>query len=140
MLAYRPKEGDNAPETERGGRGTMSEKLEAFRRYRERMNRRILEEGTLVTRRFFNLDGRCYEGGALDAKTKEMLGLVASLVLRCDDCVTYHILRCVEEGATRRELVEVFDVGMIVGGSITIPHVRRAHEVLDEILPPAAEV
>jgi len=97
------------------------------------MNERILARGTLTTRRFFNLDTRCYEDGALDARTKEMLGLVASLVLRCDDCVAYHLIRCVEEGVTESELMEVLDVGLIVGGSIVIPHLRRAHELLTEL-------
>jgi AhpD family alkylhydroperoxidase len=110
-------------------------KREAFRAYRERMNARILEEGTLVTRRFFNLDTQCYGAGALDVKTKELMGLAASLVLRCDDCISYHVLRVLESGGTREEIVEVFDVGLIVGGSIVIPHLRRAHELLDEVAP-----
>lgn len=110
-------------------------KAETFREYRERMNQRILEEGTLVTKRFFGLDARCYEPGALDAKTKELMGLSASLVLRCDDCIAYHVLRCLEEGVTRPELMEVLDVGLVVGGSITIPHIRRVHELLDEVSP-----
>jgi len=112
-------------------------KVEDFRAYRERMNARIHAEGTLLTKRFFNLDTNCYESGALDTKTKEMLGLVASLVLRCDDCVSYHVVRCVEEGIQRTEIMEVFDVGLVVGGSIVIPHLRRAHELLDELLPAA---
>ena len=116
----------------------MDGKVESFRRQREAMNERVLAGGTLVTRRFFNLDTRCYETGALDAKTKEMLGLVASLVLRCDDCVTYHLVRVVEEGCGRAEIAEVLDVALIVGGSITIPHVRRAREVIDELLPGSA--
>ncbi len=113
-------------------------KAEEFRAYRERMNQRILDQGTLVTRRFMNLDTRCYEAGALEARTKEMLGLAASLVLRCDDCIAYHLLRCLEEGVTRPELMEVLDVGLVVGGSITIPHIRRAHELLDETAPEEA--
>jgi len=100
--------------------------LEEFRLFRERMNKEILDEGNLVVNRFFALDGRTYEAGALDAKTKELLGLVASLVLRCDDCVTYHVVRCREEGVTRDELFETLSVGLVVGGSITIPHMRRA--------------
>ena len=83
-------------------------------------------EGNLVVNRFFNLDGRAYEAGALDVRTKELLGLVASLVLRCDDCVTYHLTRCREEGVSRPELFETLSVGLIVGGSIVIPHLRRA--------------
>lgn len=109
------------------------ERLAEFRRFRERMNDRILETGTLETRRFFALDGRVYEDGALPGRTKELLGLVASLVLRCDDCVTYHLVRCREEGATREELTEAMDVGLVVGGSIVIPHLRRAVDVLDRL-------
>jgi len=111
-------------------------RVEEFRRYRERMNERIHAEGTLVTKRFFNLDERCYQSGALDARTKELLGLSASLVLRCDDCIAFHVIAAVEAGVSREEIVEVFDVGLIVGGSIVIPHLRRAHELLDELLPP----
>ena len=83
---------------------------------------------------FFNLDTRCYEDGALDARTKEIAGLSASLVLRCDDCIAYHVIRCCELGVTKAEILEVFDVGLIVGGSIVIPHLRRAHELLGELL------
>ena len=100
--------------------------LAAFRAFRERMNEEILGEGNLVINRFFALDGRAYEAGALDVRTKELLGLVASLVLRCDDCVTYHLVRCREEGITRAEMFETLSVGLVVGGSITIPHLRRA--------------
>lgn len=111
----------------------MSKRLEEFRAFRERMNVRIHERGTMTTKRFFNLDGRCYEDGALPARTKEMLGLAASMVLRCDDCISYHVIRCLEEGVTEAELMEVFDVGLIVGGSIVIPHLRRAHALLEEL-------
>lgn len=107
--------------------------LEEFRRFRERMNQEILSQQNLVINRFFALDGRAYEHGALDPRTKEMLGLVASLVLRCDDCVTYHLVRCAEEGVTRAELFEVLAVGLVVGGSITIPHLRRAVARWDEL-------
>jgi AhpD family alkylhydroperoxidase len=111
----------------------MSERLQQFREFRERMNARILEADNLEIRRFFALDGRAYEPGALGAKTKELMGLTASIVLRCDDCVTYHLIRCKEEGATRAELFEAFSVALVVGGSITIPHLRRAVAALDEI-------
>jgi AhpD family alkylhydroperoxidase len=111
----------------------MANSLEEFRRFRERMNGRILEAGNLEIKRFFALDTRCYEPGALDAKTKELLGLVASMVLRCDDCVTYHIIRCREEGVTDPEFLEAFNVGLVVGGSIVIPHLRRAVDTLDQI-------
>jgi AhpD family alkylhydroperoxidase len=110
----------------------MSGSLEEFRKYRERMNEKILAAGNLQIQRFFNLDTRAYEDGALSGKTKELLGLVASLVLRCDDCITYHIVRCAEEGVTDGEFFEVFNVGLVVGGSITIPHLRRAVERLEE--------
>jgi AhpD family alkylhydroperoxidase len=109
-------------------------RLEEFRAYRERMNTRLLQTGTTTTRRFFNLDGAAYRDGALDARTKELLGLSASLVLRCDDCIAYHVIRALEEGAGEAEIMETLDIGLIVGGSIVIPHVRRARELLDEIL------
>ncbi len=99
--------------------------LEEFRKYRERMNSEILGENNLVINRFFALDTRTYEAGALDVRTKELLGLVASLVLRCDDCVTYHLVRCAEEGVSRDQIFETFSVGLVVGGSIVIPHLRR---------------
>src|SRR4051812_26547853 len=97
------------------------------------MNSEILAEGNLVINRFFALDTRVYEEGALDVRTKELLGLVASLVLRCDDCVTYHLVRCAEEGVTDAQMLESLSVGLIVGGSIVIPHLRRAVATLDEI-------
>jgi AhpD family alkylhydroperoxidase len=90
------------------------------------MNQEILAEGNLVMNRFFNLDSRAYEAGALDVRTKELLGLIASLVLRCDDCVTYHLTRCAEEKVTRDAVFETLSIGLVVGGSITIPHLRRA--------------
>ncbi|HSU12516.1 carboxymuconolactone decarboxylase family protein [Longimicrobium sp.] len=111
----------------------MANSLEEFRRFRERMNERILEAGNLEIKRFFALDTRCYEPGALDVKTKELLGLVASMVLRCDDCITYHIVRCKEEGVTDPQFLEAFNVGLVVGGSIVIPHLRRAVDTLDQI-------
>jgi AhpD family alkylhydroperoxidase len=106
--------------------------LEEFRRYREVMNARVLSAGNLNIKRFFALDNRAYEKGVLDVKTKEMMGLVASTVLRCNDCITYHVIRCVQEGVSDRELFEALNVALIVGGSITIPHVRRAVDVLDK--------
>jgi AhpD family alkylhydroperoxidase len=104
-----------------------------FNEFRSRMNDVILNAGHLTINRFFALDHRCYEAGALGSKTKEMLGLVASLVLRCDDCITYHIIRCHEEGATREEFLELFSVALVVGGSIVIPHLRRAMARLGEL-------
>jgi AhpD family alkylhydroperoxidase len=111
----------------------MSNRLEEFRKYREKMNERILAEDNLEIRRFFALDSRSYEAGALDKKTKELLGLVASMVLRCDDCITYHVVRCLEEGATDAEVFETFSIGLVVGGSIVIPHLRRAVDTLDQL-------
>jgi AhpD family alkylhydroperoxidase len=112
----------------------MASRLEQFRADRERQNARVLETGTMTTKRFFNLDTNCYAEGALPARTKEMLGLSASLVLRCDDCIAYHIIRCAELGVSEVEMQEIFDVGLIVGGSIVIPHLRRARALLDELL------
>jgi AhpD family alkylhydroperoxidase len=106
--------------------------LEEFRKYREKMNRKILASGNLQIQRFFNLDTRAYQEGALSSKVKELLGLVASLVLRCDDCVTYHVVRCVEEGVSDAEFFEAFNVSLVAGGSITIPHLRRAVQRLEE--------
>ena len=111
----------------------MAETLQDFNAFRSRMNELILGAGTLTISRFFNLDHRAYEPGALGTKTKEMLGLVSSLVLRCDDCVTYHVIRCHEEGVSREEFLEVFSVGLVVGGSIVIPHLRRAMARLEEL-------
>jgi AhpD family alkylhydroperoxidase len=107
--------------------------LQEFREFRERMNTRLLEAGNLDVKRFFALDSRVYEDGALPTRTKELLGLVASLVLRCDDCVTYHLVRCAEEGVNDDEMLEALSVGLVVGGSIVIPHLRRAVATLDEI-------
>lgn len=96
------------------------------------MNERILASGNLQIQRFFNLDTRAYKDGALSTRTKELMGLVASMVLRCDDCVTYHVTRCVEEGITDPEFFEALNVALVVGGSITIPHLRRAVDRLEE--------
>jgi len=106
--------------------------VEEFRRYRERMNERILSSSNLGIKRFFALDTHAYEKGALDTKTKEMLGLVASTVLRCNDCIAYHVIRCVQEDVTDDEFFEALNVALVVGGSITIPHIRRAVEILDQ--------
>ncbi len=99
------------------------------------MNRKILGRGNLVTKRFFNLDTQVYDDGALSRKTKELLGLVGSLVMRCDDCVTYHILACVEQKVTDEEFSEAFSVGLVVGGSIVIPHLWHVVEMLEECRP-----
>jgi AhpD family alkylhydroperoxidase len=104
-----------------------------FTAFRKRMNERILAEPNQVVRRFFALDTQAYQAGALDVKTKELLGLVASMVLRCDDCISYHVAQCKEAGVTREEFFETFSVGLVVGGSIVIPHLRRAVDFLDQI-------
>ena len=107
--------------------------LEAFRHFREQMNAAILAADNLTIKRFFALDERAYADGALPARTKELLGLVASLVLRCDDCITYHLVRCREEGVSDPELFDAFGVALVVGGSIVIPHLRRAVARLEEL-------
>jgi len=111
----------------------MGKGLEEFTKSRERMNKRILETDNRAIKRFFSVDTLTYEPGALDVRTKEMLGLVASLVLRCDDCVSYHLQQCRKEGVTEAELYDIFSVGLVVGGSIVIPHLRRAVAFLDEM-------
>jgi AhpD family alkylhydroperoxidase len=103
-----------------------------FRAEREALNRLTLEYAGRDIKRFFNLDGNVYRAGALPAKVKELLGLAASLVLRCDDCVKYHIIRCAEEGVTDGELTEALSIALVAGGSITIPHLRRAFKAWDE--------
>ena len=109
------------------------ETLESFRHFREKMNAAILAAGNLSINRFFALDTRTYEAGALPEKTKELLGLVASMVLRCDDCITYHLIRCRETGVTDAEFYDAFAVALVVGGSIVIPHLRRAVARLEEL-------
>jgi AhpD family alkylhydroperoxidase len=109
----------------------MSTRLDDFRDYRNRMNERIAQIDHLGIRRFFNLDTAAYRDGALDAKTKELLGLVASAVLRCNDCIDYHLIQCVDAGWTDAELHDALNVALIVGGSIVIPHLRHAVETID---------
>lgn len=110
-----------------------SDRVKAFTDFRKRMNERILAEDNQVVRRFFALDTQTYKEGALDVKTKELLGLVASMVLRCDDCISYHVAQCKEVGVNRDEFFETFSVGLVVGGSIVIPHLRRAVDFLDQL-------
>lgn len=118
----------------------MSEdRVKQFTDFRQRMNERILAEDNQVVRRFFALDTQTYKAGALDLKTKEMLGLVASMVLRCDDCIAYHVAQCREAGVGRDEFFEIFSVGLVVGGSIVIPHLRRAVDFLDQLEAAGAE-
>ena len=109
------------------------DRVAEFTAFRQRMNERILAEPNQVVRRFFALDTQAYQAGALDVKTKELLGLVASLVLRCDDCISYHVAQCRQAGVGRDEMFEAFSVGLVVGGSIVIPHLRRAVDFLDRL-------
>jgi AhpD family alkylhydroperoxidase len=109
----------------------LKNRLEEFKTYRERMNQRILEIDHTGIKRFFNLDTMAYKDGALSSREKELLGLVASMVLRCNDCIDYHIIQCVKEGWTDAELADALNVGLVVGGSIVIPHLRHAIETLD---------
>jgi len=109
----------------------MASRIDEFEAYRERMNKKILESGHLGTKRFFRLDGAAYEDGALDARTKELLGLVASTALRCNDCIDYHIIQCVRAGYSDEELHDALNIALLVGGSIVIPHLRHAYETLD---------
>lgn len=121
-----------------GESGGKADRLTEFTEFRKRMNERILAEPNQVVRRFFALDTQTYQAGALDVKTKELLGLVASLVLRCDDCISYHVAQCKEAGVSRDEMFETFSVGLVVGGSIVIPHLRRAVDFLDQLEEGAA--
>jgi len=109
-----------------------SSRYEAFQSFRATLNEEILERGTTNTKRFFNLDTKAFDAGALDNKAKELIGLAASMVLRCDDCIAYHVDQAVQSGATDEELWETFDISLVVGGSIMIPHLRRAVAFLDE--------
>lgn len=106
----------------------MNEQVQEFNDYRAKMNEVILGKKNLVINRLFNLDTNTYAEGALPVKTKEMLGLVASMVLRCDDCIKYHLEKCHEQGTTTEEVYEIFAVANIVGGTIVIPHTRRGAE------------
>ncbi|MBX3008568.1 MAG: carboxymuconolactone decarboxylase family protein [Melioribacteraceae bacterium] len=111
----------------------MKSNVNEFRAYRTEMNERILNSGFRDFNKFFALDNKAYVDGALDAKTKELMGLAASMVLRCNDCILYHVDRSIQEGASQQELYETFNIGLIVGGSIVIPHLRYAIEKMDEI-------
>ncbi len=111
----------------------MSNRVDEFQAFRKKMNDRILGADNRAIKRFFAVDTLTYEPGKLDVRTKEMLGLVASMVLRCDDCVSYHILQCIKAGVTEEEFFEVFSVALTVGGSIVIPHLRRGVAFLDEV-------
>jgi AhpD family alkylhydroperoxidase len=112
----------------------MENKVKEFNDYRAKMNAVILGKDNLVLKRLFNLDTQTYSEGALNVKTKEMLGLVASMVLRCDDCIKYHLEKCKEQGCTTEEIYEVFAVANIIGGTIVIPHTRRGAEFWEELM------
>ena len=112
--------------------------MDEFDRYRAAMNEKLLGSNHLGIKRFFALDTQAYEDGALDKRTKELMGLVASAVLRCDDCITYHNKQCAEIGINREEFLDAFNVALVVGGSITIPHLRRAIERVDQLLEEAS--
>ncbi|MFT3846338.1 MAG: carboxymuconolactone decarboxylase family protein [Lacibacter sp.] len=112
---------------------TMGDLIKEFNDYRTKMNEVILSKDNLVIKRLWNLDTNTYAEGALSTQTKEMLGLVASMVLRCDDCIKYHLGKCYELGVTTRQMYEIFAVANIVGGTIVIPHTRRAAEYWEEL-------
>lgn len=111
----------------------MSDIVEEFNEYRQRMNDNILADNNKVIKRIFNLDTNAFKAGALDVKTKELLGLVASTVLRCDDCVKYHLETCHKEGLKKEEVVEALSIATLVGGTIVIPHLRKAYEYWDAL-------
>jgi ribonuclease HI len=112
----------------------MKKTTSQTRKYRLEMNDKILNSGFNDYKKFFALDNKAYISGALSAKTKELMGLAASMVLRCNDCIFYHIDRSIQEGATKEELYETFNVALVVGGSIVIPHLRYAFDVMEEII------
>jgi ribonuclease HI len=112
----------------------MKKSVSETRKYRLEMNDKILNSGFMDFKKYFALDNKAYIDGAIPAKTKELMGLVGSMVLRCNDCIFYHIDRSIQEGATREELYETFNISLIIGGSIVIPHLRYAMEILEELL------
>ena len=111
----------------------MANIVEEFNEYRQKMNDKILADNNKIIKRIFNLDTNAYQAGALDVKTKELLGLVASAVLRCDDCIRYHMETCHKEGLKKEEVVEALSIATLVGGTIVIPHLRRAYEFWDAL-------
>ncbi|WP_396592058.1 carboxymuconolactone decarboxylase family protein [Allomuricauda sp. R78024] len=111
----------------------MQNKVEEFNAYRSQMNDKLLAENNKLIKRIFNLDTNAFMAGALDVKTKELLGLVASAVLRCDDCVKYHLESSKNEGATKEEVMETLGIATLVGGTIVVPHLRRAFEYWEEL-------
>lgn len=111
----------------------MSNSVEEFNRYRSKMNDKILAEDNKIIKRIFNLDTNAYQTGALNAQTKELLGLVASTVLRCDDCIKYHLESSFKAGISKEEVTEALSIATLVGGTIVIPHLRRAYEFWDDL-------
>ena len=111
----------------------MGKMLNDFNAYRDKMNKKILDADNKAVKRFFSVDTIAYQPGALDVRTKEMMGLATSMVLRCDDCIKYHIIKCHENNVTKDEFFEIFSVALVVGGSIVVPHMRRAVEFLEEL-------
>ncbi|NRA92271.1 MAG: carboxymuconolactone decarboxylase family protein [Psychroserpens sp.] len=111
----------------------MSDIVSEFNAYRSKMNEAILEDNNKIIKRIFNLDTNAFAEGSLDKKTKELLGLVASMVLRCDDCVKYHLEACYNEGLTKAQVVEALSIANLIGGTIVIPHLRRAYEYWDAL-------
>ncbi len=111
----------------------MGKTVQEFNAYREKMNKKILDADNKVMKRIYSIDTLTYQDGALSSKTKEMLGLATSMVLRCDDCIKYHLQKCFEHGITTDEIFEIFSVANVVGGTIVIPHTRRAAEYWEEL-------
>jgi AhpD family alkylhydroperoxidase len=111
----------------------MSQLVSEFNDYRQRMNEKLLSADNLLIKRIYSLDSQAYQEGALPSKTKELLGLISSLVLRCNDCVKYHIGKSIETGVTKQEFMETLSIGILVGGTIVIPHARVAVEFWDEL-------
>ena len=111
----------------------MSKAVKEFNEYRSKMNEKLLADNNKIVKRIFNLDTNAYAAGALDVKTKELLGLVASAVLRCDDCVKYHLETSFKEGVTKEEMMEAMGIATLVGGTIVVPHLRRAYEFWEEL-------
>ncbi|MBC7494385.1 MAG: carboxymuconolactone decarboxylase family protein [Flavobacterium sp.] len=106
----------------------MSDIVAEFNEYRSKMNEKLMADNNKIVKRIFNLDTNAYSAGALDVKTKELLGLVASTVLRCDDCIKYHLETAFKEGVTKEEMMEAMGIATLVGGTIVVPHLRRAYE------------
>jgi AhpD family alkylhydroperoxidase len=111
----------------------MNKQLEEFNTYRKKMNDKLLSQNNKIINRIFNLDTNAYQKGHLDIKTKELMGLVASTVLRCDDCIKYHLETCFKEGVTKEEVMESLSIATLVGGTIVIPHLRRAYEFWEQL-------